>query len=151
MRSVKTDIVFFLVTAIALTLLTYLVYNALGRIDNSRHFIKVFSTLALPVPLSFFMIFITAARPRIIKEATTKDIIIAALLFVVMIAVTFLLISQYNHFSRVRFQDRKLLPVLVNTLLTFAYINNYLTTKNVYWSGVLSGLLLGLALFIFNS
>jgi hypothetical protein len=149
MRSIKTDFVFYLVISIALTLLCYLVYQSLGRIDNSRHLIKVFSTLALPVPASVLFVFITAGKPLVIKEYTRKDIIISMLLFTGIIFVTIFGLTQYNHFARIPFQSKKLTPIFINTVLMYLYINNYLRAKNIFISAILSGILLGLALFIF--
>jgi hypothetical protein len=149
LRSVKTDFIFYLVISISLTLLFYLVYNSLDRISNSRHIIKVFSTLALPVPIAVLAVFITAGKPPQKREYTTRDVIFCMLIFIGLIFLTDFILVQYNHFSRVPFESKKLTPVFINTVLTYLYINNYLRAKNIYTSAILSGILMGLAVFIF--
>jgi hypothetical protein len=146
----KIDVVFVAFTSIAIFLLMYLVYNILNSIQHIYEIVKLLSLLISPLPIALFLGFISSPTKLIIHENTTRDKITASVLFVIVVAALLLGIYQYDRLSTVKFGDLKILPLFLSTLISFAYVLNHLSNKNLKVASVLSGLLLGLAIYFFT-
>jgi hypothetical protein len=106
-------------------------------------------TLLLPLPVSIFLAFISSSKKNTVKPQTKRDSILATFIFISTIILFLSIIYQFDRFGKVKFKDLRMIPIMLNTFITFAYSMNYLVVKNLKLSAILSGVLLGFALYIF--
>ncbi|MBN1599900.1 MAG: hypothetical protein JW894_16510 [Bacteroidales bacterium] len=145
----KENIVFILFLSVGLILLFYLVYNVLSTFTDYRELVRMFMVLILPLPVALFFAYVASSGKKQEKKISRKDIIISILIFIGTTLMILLAISRFDKISNVIFRELRILPLFLNTVVTFAYSINYLLIKNLRLSGVLSGLLLGFAIYFF--
>ncbi len=145
----KINIIFIVFLSIGLILLFYLVYNLLHTIQDYKEIIKLFMVFLLPMPLSIFLSFINSSRKIVEVQQTMKSKIISVIIFILTTSMLLIFLYLFDRYSMIKFKDLRLLPILINTMVTFAFSLNYLSNKNLTLSSILSGLLLGLALYFF--
>ena len=145
----KENIVFIVFMAIGTILLLYILINIISTINDYKELVKMFSTLILPLPVAIYFAFILSSKDYINRSSSKKDILISILIFALTTSISLILIFQYDQGSNIPFSDLRILPLFVNSLLIFTYSINYLMIKNLKLSGILSGLLLGFAIYFF--
>lgn len=150
MKSNRLDAVFFVFISIGVLLLFYLVYNVLTGIQEYKELIKLFSILTFPIPLSIFWAFVFAARKKERKEGTFQEIRKYIFIFIAIALLLPIMLYQYDQYNATKFYDLKLVSIFINTVATFAYALNYITVQNIAATSVLSGVLLGLAIYFFT-
>jgi hypothetical protein len=127
----------------------YILINIISTINDYKELVKMFSTLILPLPVAIYFAFILSSKDYINRSSSKKDILISILVFVLTTSISLILIFQYDQSSNIPFNELRILPLFVNSLLIFTYSINYLMIKNLKLSGILSGFLLGFAIYFF--
>lgn len=145
----KENSVFIVFMSLGLILLFYIVFNILSTINDYKELVKMFMTLILPLPIAIYFAFFFSSKGNIERLISKKDIIIAIIMFVVTTLIFLFTIFQYDNISKVPFNELRILPLFVISFVTFTYSINYLMIKNIKLTGILSGLLLGSAIYFF--
>lgn len=145
----KENIVFIVFLSIGLILLFYLVFDILSTINDYKVLVKMFMTLILPLPVAIYFAFIISSKGNIKRSISNKDISVAIIIFIVTTLIILFLIFQYDKNSKVPFNQLRILPLFITSLITFTYSVNYLMIKDLKLTGILSGLLLGFAIYFF--
>jgi len=145
----KMDIIFLIVTALAIFLLVYIASNIINTITDSKDVIKLIATIILPVPLSLFANFIAIPTQKTDQPLNRKDILISVFVFLSSAVCIILFIVLFENLTSKVFEEHVILPSLINSLVIFLYALNYITINNLKVAGFLGGILFGLAFFIF--
>lgn len=149
MKNSKINIIFIIFLTTGLILLFYLVYNLLTTIADYKELVKLFMVFILPLPIALFYAFINSSKPRNVKEETTKDKIFSIIILVLTCISLLFMLFWYDKLFVNKFKELRIIPIFINTMITFAYSINYMVIKNTRLSAVLSGLLLALAIYFF--
>lgn len=149
MKNSKINIIFIIFLTTGLVLLFYLVYNLLTTIADYKELVKLFMVFILPLPIALFYAFINSSKPTHEKEETTKDKVFSIIILVLTCISLLFMLFWYDNLFVNKFKELRIIPIFINTMITFAYSINYMVIKNTRLSAVLSGLLLGLAIYFF--
>lgn len=145
----KFDLVFFIVMALAIMLLVYLSVNITSRVRSFEEIVKLSGTIVLPVPFALLTMYLASGKVAIAETTRKKEIVIPIVLFMVGIGLILLAIQQIEKFSQSAFEENIVAPTLINSIAILAFAVNYITINHPRISGVICGLLFGLALYIF--
>jgi len=149
MKSSRFDIVFYIVISLALFILTYLSVHLAGRIVNVREIIRLGATIIMPVPIVIYMLcFAVPVIPKKVKRKN-RHAIFAIILFLSSIFLSIIIFQSYENITQTVFQDNVIIPSLINSSVIMLFAVNHITKNDERIAGLLSGILLGMAIFIF--
>ncbi|MCG8696459.1 MAG: hypothetical protein MI922_00280 [Bacteroidales bacterium] len=149
-KNKNIDITFLVFSLIALFLFLYLTVKVLQSMVEVKEIIKFLAVIIIPMPAAIFIAAISASKNHIIKQTTNNDKIKALVLFAIISGFCVLVIHQYDKIGIIKFRDMQILPVFIHTIVTFSFLINNLTSKNLIISSILGGLLLGFSIYFFT-
>ncbi len=149
LRFVKFDLVFLIVMALAVLLLTYLTVNLTSRITTIEEMVRLTGTIVFPVPLAVYTMYLAAGRSKPDKAHLRRDILLPVFIFIAVSIITGLAIHQIELTTGQSIENNAVAPTLINSVAILAFTVNYLTINHPRLSGLICGLLFGLALYIF--
>jgi len=114
-----------------------------------RNIIKVVASVFGPIPLAIFLAYIFVAKENIIKEIDETFISVFAsfsyLFFMLLMSMAFLYFLEvfiYKDFSE------SVVPIFINSLVLMMYIMNILYIKNIQMIAILSGMSMGISMYV---
>ena len=148
-RPLRLDLVFLVVLSVALILLVYLSAGMIHRINDTRDLIKAVGTLLLPIPFALYAVTISLSYQRIQQEEILSRRQINFSVFLFLISLSGILAALFLFDPAKSFRDNLMWPALINSFLMLAFAVNYMTGNKPQITGLLSGILLGIAAYIF--
>lgn len=126
-----------------------LLFEFLAKDVTLKNIIKVFAAVAGPLPLAIFIAYILVSIKNV--ENTPGEVPVSALasfnylLITLFIAIIFLYVFEafiYKDFSQT------VAPIFFNSFVIVMYLVNLLFTKNLQMIAILSGISMGISLYV---
>ena len=129
----------------------YLVFLGYDEINSLKDVVKIVASILFPLPLLFFVRFIVIEHflPTNTDEYKEENQRPATMYLVVTIIGVILLMQFLEFFTQKKLEDTLILAHLINSTTISSYVFNFLLYNNLKANGILSGVLMGLALHIF--
>jgi len=151
MRQNDLNIAFFITTGISILVFIYLVFLGYDEIQSFKDVIKIIASVVFPIPVLFFvrLIAIENFMPENTDEYKIKNQKPAILLLLVTIIAAIVIINILELVTHKKLEETLILAHLINSSVISSYVFNFLLYNNLKVNGVLSGILLALALQMF--
>jgi len=151
MKLKNLNIAFFITTGISIFVFIYLVFLGYDDIKTAKDVLKIVASIVFPLPLLFFVRFIVIEHflPENTDEYKAKNQRPAIALLVASIVGILLLLQFMEFITQKKLEDALVIAHLINSTTISSYVLNYLLYNNLKANGILSGVLMALALHIF--
>ncbi|GLB50900.1 hypothetical protein [Neptunitalea lumnitzerae] len=142
----------FIVTlSISIVIFIYLVFIGYDEIRSFKDVIKIIGAILFPIPILFFTRFFVISNfipehTEAYKMANKKP---ASIRLVTGLLITLLLLHLLEWSTGKPLESLLIVAHLINSTTISLYVFNYLLYNNLKANGVLSGILLALALHVF--
>ena len=151
MKLKNLNTAFFITTGISIVVFIYLVFLGYDEIKTLKDVVKIVASVLFPLPLLFFTRFILIqhflpVNTDAYKQKNQKPAIV---LLVGTITVLLLLMQVVEFLTQQKLEDNLIVAHLVNSTTISSYVLNYILYNNLKANGILSGVLLALAIHIF--
>ena len=151
MKLKNLNIAFFVTTGISVVVFIYLVFLGYDEIQSLKDVVKIIASILFPIPLLFFVRFIVIEHflPENTDEYKLKNQKPATLLLVVTIISGILIMQVLEFLTHKKLEDALVFAHLINSTAISSYVLNYLLYNNLKANGILSGVLMALAIHVF--
>lgn len=151
MKSKQLNTAFLVTIGVSVLVFIYLVFLEYDEIKTLKDIIKIIASILFPLPLLFFTRFILIEHflPKNTNEYKLKNQKPATLLllFTVIVFICFMQLIEY--LTGQKLEDHLIFAHLINSTTISSYVLNYLLYNNLKVNGILSGILLSLAIHVF--
>ncbi|MFC7445675.1 hypothetical protein C7H62_0407 [Mesoflavibacter sp. HG96] len=151
MKSKQLNTAFLVTIGVSVLVFIYLVFLGYDEIKTLKDIIKIIASILFPLPLLFFTRFILIEHflPKNTNEYKLKNQKPATLLllFTVIVFICFMQLIEY--LTGQKLEDHLIFAHLINSTTISSYVLNYLLYNNLKVNGILSGILLSLAIHVF--
>ncbi|MBO6881512.1 hypothetical protein [Winogradskyella sp.] len=151
MKQKNLNIAFFITVGVSIIVFIYLVFLGYEEIKTLKDVVKIVASIMFPLPLLFFVRFIVIEHflPENTDEYKEKNQRPATMLLVVSIVGVILLMQLMEFVTQKKLEDALILAHLINSTTISSYVFNFLLYNNLKANGILSGVLMALAIHIF--
>ncbi|MTE28053.1 MULTISPECIES: hypothetical protein [Winogradskyella] len=151
MKQKNLNIAFFITVGVSIIVFIYLVFLGYDEIKTLKDVVKIVASIMFPLPLLFFVRFIVIEHflPENTDEYKEKNQRPATMLLVVSIVGVILLMQLMEFVTQKKLEDALILAHLINSTTISSYVFNFLLYNNLKANGILSGVLMALAIHIF--
>jgi len=151
MQSRKLNIAFLVTVGVSIVVFVYLVFLGYDEIKTLKDVIKIVASILFPLPMLFFVRFILIEHfiPENTDEYKKKNQKPATLLLVISTVVGVALMQFLEYVTNQKLEDHLIFAHLINSTTISSYVLNYILYNNLRANGILSGVLLSLAIHIF--
>ncbi|WP_369992700.1 hypothetical protein [Winogradskyella sp.] len=151
MKQKNLNIAFFITVGISIVVFIYLIFLGYDEINSLKDVIKIVASILFPLPLLFFVRFIVIEHflPTNTDEYKEENQRPATILLVITIVGVIILMQLLEFLTQKKLEDTLILAHLINSTTISSYVFNFLLYNNLKANGILSGVLMGLALHIF--
>lgn len=151
MRQKNLNTAFFVTTGISVFVFVYLVFLGYDEIRTLKDVVKIAASVLFPIPILFFvrLIAIENFMPENTEAYKAKNQKPATKLLIISIIGVVLLMQLLEFATNRKLEDMLILAHLINSTTISTYVFNFLLYNNLKANGVLSGVLMALALHIF--
>ncbi|WP_299125217.1 hypothetical protein [uncultured Winogradskyella sp.] len=151
MKLKNLNIAFFVTTGVSIVVFIYLVFLGYDEIETPKDVIKIIASIVFPIPMLFFMRFIVIEHflPENTDEYKLKNQKPATLFLVVTIAGGILMMQFLEFLTQKKLEDALVIAHLINSTTISSYVMNFLLYNNLKANGILSGVLMALAIHVF--
>ncbi|MEO1031127.1 MAG: hypothetical protein AAFX55_06965 [Bacteroidota bacterium] len=147
----RLNTAFFITVGVSLVVFIYLVFLGYDEIRTLRDVVKIVGSVLFPIPILFFTRFIVIEHflPENSDAYKAKNQRPATLLLVISVIGVLLLMQLLEFLTNKRLEDALILAHLINSTSISSYVFNFLLYNNLKANGILSGVLMALAVHIF--
>ena len=151
MKQKSLTTAFFITVGISVGVFIYLVFLGYDEIKTLKDVIKIVASILFPIPILFFvrLVAINNFLPENTDAYKAKHQKSATIFLVVTIVAVILLMQILEFLTQKKLEDTLILAHLINSTTISSYVFNFLLYNNLRANGILSGVLLALALHIF--
>lgn len=151
MKTKRVNIAFFVTLGVSLIVFIYLVFLGYDEIKTFKDIIKIVAAILFPIPILFFVRFILIKQfiPLNTNEYKLKNQKPATLLLIVSMLAGLILLHSVEWITNQKLENNLIFAHLINSTTITSYVLNYILYNNLRANGILSGVLLALALYIF--
>ena len=151
MRSKQLNIAFLVTIGVSVLVFIYLVFLGYDEIKTLKDIIKIIASILFPLPLLFFTRFILIEHflPKNTNEYKLKNQKPATLLLLFTVVVFIGVMQLIEYLTGQKLEDHLIFAHLINSTTISSYVLNYLLYNNLKVNGILSGILLSLAIHVF--
>ena len=151
MKQKSLNTAFFITVGISVGVFIYLVFLGYDEIKTLKDVIKIVASILFPIPILFFvrLVAINNFLPENTDAYKAKHQKSATIFLVVTIVAVILLMQILEFLTQKKLEDTLILAHLINSTTISSYVFNFLLYNNLRANGILSGVLLALALHIF--
>ena len=151
MKRNKLNTAFFITTGVSVAVFIYLVFLGYDEIKTAKDVIKIMASVVFPLPLLFFVRFIIIEHfmPVNSDEYKSKNQKPATVLLIVTFLVVLALINGLEFLTSQKLENNLIFAHLINSTSISSYVLNFILYNNLRANGVLSGVLMGLAIHMF--
>ena len=151
MKLKNLNTAFFITTGVSVLVFIYLVFLGYDEIKTLKDVIKIIASILFPIPMLFFVRFILIEHflPQNTDEYKLKNQKPATALLIgsVLLGVGVLVAVEY--LTGQQLEDHLIFAHLINSTTISSYVLNYILYNNLRANGILSGVLLSLAIHVF--
>jgi len=151
MKLKKINAAFILTIGISILVFIYLVFIGYDEIKTIKDILKIVASLLFPIPILFFIRFIIIEnfKPENTDAYKLKNQKPATIILLVSVALSLFLLQMFEFLSHQKLEDNLIFAHLLNATAIGGYVFNYMLYNNLKANGLLSGILLSLAVHVF--
>ena len=142
---------FFITVGVSIVVFVYLVFLGYDEIKTFKDVVKIVGSILFPIPILFFTRFIVIEHflPENTEAYKIKNQRPATVLLVISVICVLLLMQFLEFVAGKKLEDTLILAHLINSTTISSYVFNFLLYNNLKANGILSGILMALAIHIF--
>lgn len=151
MKLKQINTAFIVTTGISILVFIYLVFLGYDEINTFKDVIKIVASILFPIPMLFFVRFIVIENflPQNSDEHKLKNQKPATILLIVSIVLSLAIMQLVEFISHQKLENNLIFAHLINSTAISSYVLNFILYNNLKVNGVLSGVLLSLAIHVF--
>lgn len=151
MQLKKLNMAFVLTTGISVVIFIYLVFLGYDEIKTLKDVVKIAASIMFPIPLLFFVRFILIEHflPQNTEAYKLKNQKPATLLLIATILIGIASMQLLEIFTQQKLENNLIFAHLINSTAVSSYVLNFILYNNLKANGILSGVLLSLAIHVF--
>ena len=151
MQLKKLNIAFLVTTGVSVVVFIYLVFLGYDEIKTLKDVVKIIASILFPIPMLFFVRFILIEHfiPENSDEYKYKNQKPATILLLIAMVIGVALMQLLELVTNQKLEDHLIVAHLINSTTVGSYVLNYILYNNLRANGILSGVLLALAIHIF--
>ncbi|SDR65815.1 hypothetical protein SAMN04515667_0055 [Formosa sp. Hel1_31_208] len=151
MKLKQVNTAFIITTAVSVVVFIYLVFLGYDEIKTVKDVIKIIASILFPIPMLFFVRFVLIEHflPQNTDEYKRKNQRPATILLILSVLIGVLSMQFVEWMSGQKLEDHLIFAHLINSTTISSYVLNYILYNNLKVNGVLSGVLLSLAIHVF--
>lgn len=151
MKLKRLNTAFLVTIGISVVVFCYLVFLGYDEIKTLKDVVKIAAAILFPIPMLFFVRFILIEHflPQNTDEYKLKNQKPATLLLFVSVVGGLVFMQLLEHLTHQKLEDNLIFAHLVNSTTISSYVLNFVLYNNLKANGILSGVLLSLAIHVF--
>lgn len=151
MQLKNLNMAFFTTIGVSIVVFVYLVFLGYDEIKTLKDVIKIIASILFPLPMLFFVRFILIEHflPQNTDEYKQKNQKPATFLLIVSVVLGVALMQLIENLTGQKLEDKLIFAHLINSTTISSYVLNYILYNNLKANGILSGVLLSLAIHVF--
>ncbi|WP_189702471.1 hypothetical protein [Subsaximicrobium wynnwilliamsii] len=151
MKLKQVNSAFLVTTGISVLVFVYLVFLGFDEINNLKDVIKIIASIVFPIPLLLFVRFLVIEHflPKNTDAYKQKHQKPATILLIATIAIGLGVMQLIEWLTHQTLEDHLIFAHLINSTTISSYVLNFMLYNNLRVNGVLSGVLLALAIHVF--
>ena len=151
MKLKKLNTAFIMTTGVSVIVFMYLVFLGYDEIKTLKDVVKIVASIVFPIPLLFFIRFLLIEHflPQNTDEYKLRHQKSASMLLVFSVFVGLVTMQLIEWLMYQKLEDNLIFAHLINSTTIGSYVLNYILYNNLRVNGILSGVLLSLALHVF--
>lgn len=151
MKLKQVNTAFVVMTGVSVIVFVYLVFLGYDEIKTLKDIIKIVASIVFPIPLLFFVRFIVIENflPENTDEYKLKNQKPAIALLITTLVGGVAIMQLTEWVTGQKLENHLVFAHLINSTTISSYVLNYMLYNNLKVNGILSGLLLSLAIHVF--
>ncbi|OUS00505.1 hypothetical protein A9Q86_11085 [Flavobacteriales bacterium 33_180_T64] len=151
MKLKQLNMAFVITTGVSVVVFIYLVFLGYDEIKTLKDVIKIIASILFPIPMLFFVRFVLIEHflPQNTDEYKLKHQKPATILLVVSVIIGVVSMQLIEWLTGQTLEDHLIFAHLINSTAISSYVLNYILYNNLRVNGILSGVLLSLAIHVF--
>ena len=151
MKQKNLNTAFFVTTGVSVVVFIYLVFLGYDEIKTLKDVVKIIASVLFPIPVLFFvrLVAIENFLPATTDEYKAKHQRPAVNFLIMAVIGTILLLQFFELLTQRKLENSLILAHLINSTTISSYVFNFLLYNNLRANGILSGVLMALAIHIF--
>lgn len=147
----KLNTAFLVTTGISVVVFMYLVFLGYDEIRTFKDVVKIIASILFPIPMLFFVRFILIEHflPQNTDDYKLQNQKPATMLLVITIVLGLLTMQLIEYVTQQNLENNQVFAHLINSTAVSSYVLNYILYNNLRANGILSGVLLSLAIHVF--
>ncbi len=151
MKLKQVNIAFVVTVGVSVLVFVYLVFLGYDEIKTFKDVIKIIASILFPIPMLFFVRFILIEHflPKNTDEYKLKNQRPATILLLIAVVSSLATMQLLEVVTQQKLEDNLIFAHLINSTTISSYVLNYVLYNNLRVNGILSGVLLSLAVHVF--
>ncbi|MFK7781024.1 hypothetical protein [Psychroserpens sp.] len=151
MKLKQVNSAFIITTGVSVVVFVYLVFLGYDEIKTLKDVVKIVASIVFPIPMLFFIRFLLIEHflPQNTDEYKLKNQKPAILLLISTLVVSISCMQLVEYVTQQKLEDHLIFAHLINSTTISSYVLNYILYNNLKVNGILSGVLLSLAIHVF--
>ncbi|MGB6269553.1 MAG: hypothetical protein WBF67_11155 [Olleya sp.] len=151
MKLKQLNLAFIITIGISVLVFIYLVFLGYDDIKILKDVIKIIASIVFPIPLLFFTRFILIEHflPENTDDYKLKNQKPATIYLVLTMLVVLGVMQLLEGLTHQKLEDNLIFAHLINSTTLSSYVLNFILYNNLKVNGILSGVLLSLAVHVF--
>lgn len=142
---------FIITTGVSVVVFIYLVFLGYDEIKTLKDVIKIIASIVFPIPMLFFVRFLLIEHfiPQNTDDYKLKNQRPATVLLILAVIIGIGTMQLAEYLTNQKLEDHLIFAHLINSTTISSYVLNYILYNNLKANGILSGVLLSLAIHVF--
>ncbi len=151
MKLKNLNMAFIVTTGVSVVVFIYLVFLGYDEIRTLKDVIKIIASIMFPIPMLFFVRFILIEHflPQNTDDYKLKNQKPATLLLILAVIFGVGAMQLTEYLTGQKLENHLIFAHLINSTTISSYVLNYILYNNLKANGILSGVLLSLAIHVF--
>ncbi|MFL1013147.1 hypothetical protein [Flavisericum labens] len=151
MQLKKLNMAFVVTTGISVVIFVYLVFLGYDEIKTFKDVVKIIASILFPIPMLFFVRFILIEHfiPQNTEAYKLQNQKPATILLFTTVLLGVGTMQILEFFTHQKLEDNLIFAHLINSTAVSSYVLNFILYNNLRGNGILSGILLALAIHVF--
>jgi len=151
MKLKQVNLAFVITTGISVVVFIYLVFLGYDEIKTLKDVIKIIASILFPLPMLFFVRFLLIEHflPQNTDEYKLRNQKPAIMLLIVALLISICSMQLVEYLTQQKLENHLIFAHLINSTTISSYVLNYILYNNLKVNGILSGVLLSLAMHVF--
>ena len=151
MKLKNLNMAFIITTGVSVVVFIYLVFLGYDQIKTLKDVIKIIASILFPIPMLFFVRFLLIEHfiPQNTDDYKLKNQKPATVLLIVAVLISVGTMQMIEYLTGQKLEDHLIFAHLINSTAISSYVLNFILYNNLKANGILSGVLLSLAIHVF--